>query len=252
MVLQNNTILITGGSSGIGLELAKRFIEKNNKVLICGRTLEKLKRAKQKLPDLQYLQCDISNPEDCKRLRNWVRENHPHCNVLINNAAIVHIENFYRDDDILDKAEAEIKTNLMAPIRLSKLLVPILNSNKNPAIIAITTGLVYVPRIIYPFYNATKSALHSFVQVLRSQSSDSLIDVIEVQFPAVDTPWHKGNPPDIAISAEEAVKKMIKGIEKGDQVVRVGKAKLLYLLSRLSPNFAFRKLNNLSTDGTGK
>lgn len=245
MVLQNNTVLITGGSSGIGLALAKKLLESNNNVLICGRTLEKLQRAKKKLPDLHYLQCDISKPSDCKRLRNWIREEHPYCNILINNAAIVHVENFFRDDDILDKADAEIQTNLMAPIRLTKLFVPILNNNENPSIITITTGLVYVPRTIYPFYNATKSALHSFVQVLRSQSADAPIDIIEVQFPAVDTPWHQGNPPDIAITAKEAVSKMIKGIEKGDKEVRVGKVKLLYLLSRLAPNFAFRKLNSL-------
>ncbi|MEL7834655.1 SDR family oxidoreductase [Fodinibius sp. Rm-B-1B1-1] len=245
MVLQNNTILITGGSSGIGLELTKKLLERKNKVLICGRTLKKLQRAKQKLPSLHYLQCDISKPSDCKQLRNWVLENHPHCNVLINNAAIVHVENFYRDDDILKKADAEVQTNLMAPIRLSKLFAPILNNNKNPGIINITTGLVYVPRTIYPFYNATKSALHSFTQVLRSQSTDSPIDIVEVQFPAVDTPWHQGNPPDIAIPTEEAVRKMIEGIEKGHKEVQVGKVKLLYLLSRLAPNFAFRKLNSL-------
>lgn len=244
MVLQNNTILITGGSSGIGLELAKRLIESNNMVLICGRTPDKLQLAKQKLPQIKYLQCDISKPPDCERLRNWVLEEHPDCNVLINNAAIVHIENFFQDDDILDKADAEIQTNLMAPIRLSKLFAPILNSKKNPAIITITTGLVYVPHTIYPFYNATKSALHSFVQVLRSQSSDS-IDIIEVQFPAVDTPWHQGNPPEIAISVEEAVGEMIKGLEKGDKEVQVEKVKLLYLLSRLAPELAFRKLNSL-------
>lgn len=245
MVLQNNTVLITGGSSGIGLELAQRLIERNNKVLICGRTPEKLQRARQKLPEIKYLQCDISKPSDCERLRDWVLEEHPDCNVLINNAAIVHVEDFFQDDDILDKADAEIQTNLLAPIRLSKLFAPILSNNKNPAIITITTGLVYVPRTIYPFYNATKSALHSFVQVLRSQSSDSPIDIIEVQFPAVDTPWHQGNPPDIAISVKEAVGKMIQEVEKGNMEVRVGKVKLLYLLSRLAPKLAFRKLNSL-------
>lgn len=245
MVLQHKTVLITGGSSGVGLELAKKLLERKNKVLICGRSLEKLLRAKKQLPDLYYLQCDLSRLSDCERLQNWVREEHPDCNVLINNAAIVHAENFFHDDEILEKAEAEIQTNLMAPIRLSKLFVPILNNNDHPAIITITTGLVYVPRSMYPFYNATKAALHSFVQVLRSQSTETQIDVIEVQLPAVDTPWHQGNPPDIAIPVEEAVRKMIKGIEHGDNEVRVGKVKLLYLLSRIAPNFAFRKLNSL-------
>lgn len=146
---------------------------------------------------------------------------------MINNAAIVHVDNFFQDEEILQKAEAEIQTNLMGPIRLSKLFAPILSNNENPAIINITTGLVYVPRTIYPFYNATKSALHSFTQVLRSQSEHLSVNIIEVQFPAVDTLWHKGDPPDIAISAEKAVSKLMNGIEKGDKEVRVGKTKLL-------------------------
>lgn len=93
MVLQHNTILITGGSSGIGLELAKRLLANQNKVLICGRTLEKLTQARHQLPDLHYLQCDLSKASECKRLCDWVQEEHPQCNVLINNAAVVHIEN---------------------------------------------------------------------------------------------------------------------------------------------------------------
>lgn len=246
MVLQNNTILITGGSSGIGFELAKQLLERNNKVLICGRTLGKLQRARKQLPDLHYLQCDVSKPADCKRLYSWIRDEHPDCNILINNAAIVHTGNFYQDENIVEKASAEIKTNLLAPIRLSKLLAPILLSNENPAIINITTGLVFVPRTIYPFYNATKAALHSLTQVLRAQSKQLSVDIIEVQFPAVDTPWHKGSPPRIAISAEEAVMGMIKGIKKGKEEIRVGKATLLYLLFRIAPKFAFRKLNALT------
>ncbi|SHF90739.1 uncharacterized oxidoreductase [Fodinibius roseus] len=245
MQLHNNTILITGGSSGIGLELARQLLRQNNNVLVCGRTLEKLRQAHQELPSLHYLQCDVSKSSDCDQLRSWVQENHPDCNILINNAAIVHVENFFQDEDILEKAEAEIQTNLMGPIRLAKLFDPILSHHENSAIFNITTGLVYVPRAIYPFYNATKSALHSFTQVMRSQSENRSVSIIEVLFPAVDTPWHKGNPPDIAISAEEAVTKMIKGIEKGDKEIHVGKAKLLYMLSRIAPKFAFQKLNSL-------
>lgn len=245
MQLHNNTILITGGSSGIGLELARQLLKRNNNVLICGRTPEKLRQAQQQLPNLHYRQCDVSKPSDCDQLCSWVQENHPDCNMLINNAAIVHVENFFEGEDILEKAEAEIHTNLMGPIRLAKLFDPILSHHEHSAIINITTGLVYVPRTIYPFYNATKSALHSFTQVLRFQSENKSVSIIEVLFPAVDTPWHKGNPPGIAISVEEAVTKMMKGIEKGDKEIHVGKAKLLYLLFRFAPAFAFQKINSL-------
>lgn len=245
MALKENTILITGGSSGIGLELASQLSE-HNTILICGRTQEKLEKAKEKIPSLYYLQCDLSIAEECERLAKWVNDEHPDCNILINNAAIVHDSSFLNGEEILNEAENEIQTNLMAPIRLAKLLFPVLEKNNQPIVINVTTGLVYVPRAKYPFYNATKAALHSFTKVFREQAKNSQVKITEVLFPAVDTPWHKGNPPEIAISAKEAVKGMLKGLEHGKSEIKVGKVKLLYVLSRIAPNFAFKKLNKLA------
>lgn len=246
MDLRNNTILITGGSSGIGLELARQLSGKANDILICGRTLSKLKQAKREIPSLHFLQCDISRPDECEKLRNWVQTDHPECNILINNAAIVTRKNFYEDDEAIQHAESEIATNLIAPIRLSKLFCPILEKNKQPVIINITTGLAFVPRATYPYYCATKAALHSFTKVLRSQSKDRNIKITEVMFPAVDTPWHEGNPPKIAITPGQAVGEMIRKLEKGKEEIHIGKVKLLYLLSRVAPNVAFKKLNSLA------
>nr|WP_319571261.1 SDR family NAD(P)-dependent oxidoreductase [uncultured Draconibacterium sp.] len=246
MVLQNNTVLITGGSSGVGLELSKKIIAKNNKVLICSRSKEKLEKAKSIHPDINIFQCDISKTTECENLTNWIQEKHPECNILINNAAIVHISDFYTDIKILEKANSEIQTNLLAPIFLSKLLIPILEKNANPKLINITSGLAYVPKVDYPFYNATKAALHSFTQVLRAQMQKSTISIIEVFLPPVDTPFHKDNPnpPQKAISAEKAVSEMINGIEKEKREIRVGITKLLYLMARLTPKFAFQKVIN--------
>jgi uncharacterized oxidoreductase len=245
MDLQNNTILITGGSSGIGLEMTRQFSNKKNNILICGRTLSKLKQAKEEIPSLHFLQCDISKPGECVKLKNWVVSEHPGCNILINNAAIVTRQNFYEDVEAIQQAESEIATNLMAPIRLSKLLYPVLERNKQPEIINITTGLAFVPRTTYPFYCATKSALHSFTKVLRSQSDRRNINISEVMFPAVDTPWHEGNPPKIAISPKEAVSEMITQLEKGKAEIHVGKVKLLNLLSRIAPGIAFKMINRI-------
>jgi len=244
MELKNNTILITGGSSGIGLELAKRLSTKNV-VLICGRSFDKLEEAKKQLPKLEMFQCDISVKSECERLVAWVKENHSGLNILINNAAITHSTNFKEDEKAIEKAEAEINTNLIAPILLSKLCIPILERNENPKLINITTGLVYAPRAIYPFYNATKAALHSFTQVLRIQLKKSPISVVEVLFPAVDTPWHKGDAPDIAISVESAVTEMITGLRKEKAEIKVGKVKLLQMVSRIAPSLAIKKMNNL-------
>lgn len=243
--MENNIILITGGSSGIGFELAKRLLSKGNTVLICGRSEEKLQRAKKEMPGVHIFRCNLSKQTERVKLFEWVASNHPDCNLLINNAAVVHRADFYDDDSIVEKAELEIATNLMAPIALSKLFMPLLLENKGAAIVNITTGLVYAPRAVYPVYNATKAALHSFSQVLRYQLKHRHIDVIEVLMPAVDTPWHQENPPKIAISPEKAVEEMLRKMEKGQKEIKIGGVKILYALSRIAPSFAFRKINSL-------
>ena len=245
MQLKNNTVLITGGSSGIGLELSKVLINKGNKVIICGKSDEKLEAAKKAHPKLITYQCDVSDSRQCADFAVKIAKNHPDLNVLINNAAIVNKIDFINDENALELAENEYQTNLIAPIRLIKLLYPTINANDSSAIINVTTGLIYAPRVIYPFYNSSKSALHSFTQTLRIRLKDEKTKVVEVMFPAVDTPWHKGTPPKIAISVEKAVAEMITGLEKGKAEIKVGGAKILYLLSRIAPGFALKKVNEI-------
>ncbi len=245
MELKNNTVLITGGSSGIGLELAQRLTEYGNQVLICGRNEQKLDQVKRNFPAIEVLKCDLSKVEECIRLANWVGEKHPDCNMLINNAALVHSEDFINGEQMIEKANLEFQTNLLAPITLAKLLMPVLRKNANSAIINVTTGLVYAPKAVYPFYNASKAALHSFTQMLRIQAQGSGVKIIEAQFPAVDTPWHKGNVPKVAIPAKEAVQEMITGLEKDRDEIRIGKVKLIYWMSRIAPGFALRTINSL-------
>jgi uncharacterized oxidoreductase len=245
MKLNNNTVLITGGSSGIGFELSKVLVQKGNTVIICGKSNDKLLAAKKEEPKLITYQCDISNIRECIDFANRIKENHPELNILVNNAAIVNKIDFLNDDKALEYAENEFQTNLLGPIRLIKLLYDSISGKESSAIINITTGLIYVPREIYPFYNSSKSALHSFTQTLRMSLSKRTTEVIEVMFPAVITPWHKGNPPKIAIPAVEAVNQMIKGLEKGKPEIRVGGAKLLYMVSRIAPAFALKKVNSI-------
>lgn len=244
MMIQGNTILITGGGSGIGLELAKELCL-HNKVLVCGRSLDKLLAAKRQLPNIEVFACDISLIEECKLLFDWVQSKHPKCNILINNAALAHRTDFVEDPEALQKAHLEFATNILAPITLCKLFIPLLSTQVNAKIFNISTGLIYAPRSIYPFYNATKAALHAFTQVLRIQMEKNPIQVIEVMLPVVDTPWHKGPVPKIAITAEKAVDEMLRSWDKNLPEIKVGKVKLLYWLSRLAPQFALRKINSV-------
>lgn len=244
MNITNNTILITGGSSGIGLGIAHAFVKEGNKVLICGRSLEKLEHAKKEIPQLQIFSCDLSKTSERKRLYEWVVENHPACNVLINNSAIVHKTDFRMDDEMLNKAELEVQTNLVAPVALCKLFLPLLERNKNSSVVNITTGLIYAPKAAYPIYNATKAALHSFTLMLRMQLKSLPIKVVEVMMPVVDTPFHKGNVPRMAISVDKAVDEMLMNLAKGREEIRVGKVGILYALSRISPRLAMKVINN--------
>lgn len=246
MQLNRQKILITGGSSGIGLELAQQLIARQNTVIICGRSAYKLAKAKESVPKVHTIVCDISVQADRVNLLHWVKTHHASCNVLVNNAAIVNKTDFRTDDDMLEKVEQEIYTNLLAPIALAKMFLPLLDKHADSAIINITTGLVYTPRAVYPIYNATKAGLHSFTQVLRHQLKKTNVRVLEVMMPVVDTPWHKGDVPKMAIPAKRAVAEMIANIENGKEEIRVGAVRLLYLLSRIAPSFAFRKINQIS------
>jgi uncharacterized oxidoreductase len=245
MILRDQTVLITGGSSGIGLELAKQLLAKNNVVVICGRSMERLMEAKKMLGDVHTFQCDIARGDERVKLVEWMAREHPSCNVLINNAAIVHRTDFASDADILLKARNEIETNLFAPIALTKMMLASFQKQQQSLVVNVTTGLVYAPRSVYPIYNATKAGLHAFTQVLREQMRGGSVQFVEAIMPVVDTPWHKGKVPSMAISPATAVNEMLAKIHDGEVELRIGRVGLLYLLSRIAPGFAFRKINSI-------
>lgn len=157
----------------------------------------------------------------------------------------MHTTNFLEDQEMLLKADIEIRTNLFAPIHLCKYFLPLLANHPHGKIINITAGLVYAPKASYPIYNSAKAAFHSFTQVLRMQTKHLPISIIEVLFPVVDTPWHQGNVPTTAISTKKAVQEMIRKLEKGETEIRIGKVKLLYYFSRLAPALASKIINRL-------
>jgi uncharacterized oxidoreductase len=240
-----NTVLITGGSSGIGFELAKVLSEKGNKVIICGRSAEKLEKAKREIPSVHIVQCDVSLNSDCEKLFNWIIKQHPDCNMLINNAAYANHMDISNDDEFVNKAVHEMRTNFIAPVTLIRLFLPHLGMKKNSAVINVTTGLVYLPKAVEPIYCASKAALHSFTQTLRLQIKNLPIKVIEIFPPAVDTPFHQGRVPKIAISVESAVKEIVAGLEKNKNEIRVAGSKLVYAISRIAPAFGLKKINEL-------
>jgi uncharacterized oxidoreductase len=249
MNIKNNTILITGGATGIGLSLAETFLKEGNEVIICGRRENMLNEAKSKFPKLHTRQADLSNSESRKEFVSWLTTNFKNLNILINNAGIQR-EFVVTQDNLAGNfdTENEIETNLTSPIHLTFLLLPHLNKQPNSAIVNISSGLGYVPMAIMPVYSATKAALNSFTLSLRHQLKDTNVKVFNVSPPIVDTDLDKGardkrGQTDKGISAEQVAIDTIKGIETDTLEIAVGKVKILKRLVRVLPKVAFKIIN---------
>lgn len=185
MQTSNNTILITGGGSGIGEALAHRFHDLGNTVIIAGRRLETLQKAIGDRPNIHALQFDIDSAESISAFARMVIAEFPGLNVLVNNAGIMRMEALEGSRDLAD-AEATITTNLLGPIRLTNALVEHLSTQANAAIVNVSSGLAFVPLTSTPTYSATKAAIHSYTISLREVLKDK-IEVIELVPPAVQT-----------------------------------------------------------------
>lgn len=186
MRTSNNTVLITGGASGIGLALARRFVTAGSTVIVCGRREAKLREAKDSEGRLQTLVADVSTSAGRAALVESALRDFPALNVLLNNAGIQRRIRL-ADQEPWDVTREELAINLDAPIHLTRLLLPHLMSKPDAAIINISSGLAFAPLARTPVYSATKAALHSFTLSLRHQLKDTPVKVIEIAPPAVDT-----------------------------------------------------------------
>ncbi|QZN97202.1 SDR family oxidoreductase [Symbiopectobacterium purcellii] len=185
MKTANNTILITGGGSGIGRELALRFHELGNTVIVSGRRLQSLKETIAGRANMHAIELDIDDPTDISAFAQRVVEEYPTLNVLINNAGIMRYDDLSTKSDLLD-AEAHITTNLLGPVRLTNALLDHLKRQSGAVIVNVSSGLAFVPRTDAAIYSATKAAIHSMTQSLRHRLAGQ-IEVIELVPPAVQT-----------------------------------------------------------------
>jgi uncharacterized oxidoreductase len=214
MEFEANTVLVTGGGSGIGFALARRFIQAGSNVIICGRREDKLIEAQSKYPQIHIRVCDVANPTERTALFTWATESFPALNMLVNNAGIQQqIELQQKPSwEILGE---EVAINLEAPIHLSTLFIPHLLKQDRPAIINITSGLSFVPKANVPVYCATKAALHSFTLSMRHQLSGTPITVIEIIPPAVDTDLGGKGLHTFGAPLDEFTDAIVKQLKKG-------------------------------------
>src|SRR5271157_4944077 len=187
MDISENTVLITGGATGIGYAMAESFLEKGNTVIICGRRKERLLEAQKAHPDLHIKVCNVSEEPDRKELVAWISANFGNLNVLVNNAGVQRDIDFTKGIDDFLNGENEIRINLESLIILSGLFIPNLTGKKGAAIINVSSGLGFVPAAKMPVYSATKAGVHAFSMSLRHQLMKIGIKVFEVVPPAVDT-----------------------------------------------------------------
>jgi len=192
-----NTVLITGGATGIGLALAEEFVKAGSEVIVCARTEENLKQAKDKLPSLHTKKCDIAKEDERDALCDWAVANFKDLNVLVNNAGIQRMIDFRKGIADLfrhraEDGEDEIEVNLRALIYMTALFTPHLMKRKEAAIINVSSGLAFYPMAPLPVYCATKAAVHSFSLTLRQQLEGTPVKVFELIPPMVDTNLDKG------------------------------------------------------------
>jgi len=248
MKTENNTVLITGGATGIGFAITEAFVKAGNTVIICGRRQGKLEEAKRKLSQIHIHPCDVSKETDRKALFGRVKHNFKDLNVLINNAGIQRMVDLKNGIRSLAGAEAEIDTNLVAPIWMSAYFIPLLMKQKEAAIVNISSGLGFVPIASMPIYCATKAAVHSFSMSMRHQLKGTSIKVFEVVPPMVDTDLGKGSVEEQeegnrGIPPTEVAKSLMGSMRKDEYEIVVGEAKGLVTGSRMNPDEIFRNLN---------
>ena len=248
MQIKGNTVLITGGATGIGFSIAEEFYNAGNEVIICGRRAQKLKEAKKKLLGLHTRVCDISKEDNRVALHEWVSTTFPRLNILVNNAGIQRMIDFRKGTSELINGEDEVEVNLAAPIHLSAYFIPLLSNQKEAAIVNVSSGLGFIPLAFMPVYCATKAALHSFSWSLRHQLRSTSIKVFEVIPPTTDTELDHGargrrGQTDRGIPPSEVARATLNGLHSDEFEIAVGGAEGLKRGARENPEEIFQNMN---------
>lgn len=248
MKLNGNTVLVTGGTSGIGLEFATRLLQLGNTVIITGRDSGKLNLAKQKLPKVHTIQSDASDPKAIANLYDKVIHAFPALNVLINNAGQMRKINLHDPGNDLMDITREIETNLSGTIRMVQQFLPHLKKQPSAAIMNVSSGLAFVPFPIAPVYGATKAGIHSYTQSLRVQLKQTPVKVFELAPPLTQTSLVEAFDPDdmkggAAMSVAAMVGHALKGMERDRLEIRPGQSNALKLMSRIAPGFMLKMLS---------
>jgi uncharacterized oxidoreductase len=246
MKLANRTVLITGGTSGIGLELARQLLARGNVVIVTGRDTQRLDAAKRALPSVHTFRSDVSDPAAIAALHDTVLAEFPLLDTLVNNAGIMRNMDLREERD-LDDVTREIEINLSGPVRMVQQFLPHLTTQSSALIVNVSSLLAFVPLPIAPVYSATKAGLHAYTQSLRVQLAGTSVTVVELAPPGVETPLFRGELAEEmkgqkTMDVTELARQAIAGIEKGKAEIRPGLANVVRVMSRIAPGFMLRQM----------
>ncbi len=250
MKLSGRTILITGGSSGIGLELATQLLAKGNSVIVTGRNQDALDKAKARLPKLETMQSDVEDIAAMHTLHDTILTRFPKLDTLINNAGIMRIIKLGQGNE-LDALTAEIDINLSGTMRMIEQFLPHLKRQGDGLIVNVSSGLAFVPMPISPAYSAAKAGVHAYTRCLRVQMAETGLTIVELAPPLTETPLYQAEfsrrmNGQRGMAVEVLVKKAIAGIEAGKTEIRPGQANALKIASRLAPSLMFKALSRVT------
>jgi len=243
MDVSGSTVLITGGSAGIGLALARRFAEAGSRVIVCGRRVEALQEAERAVPGLVAIQSDVAQESDRVKLFDRVTREFPDLNVLVNNAGVQTRPPRFDQGAEWAALKNELAINFEAPVHLATLFVPFLVRQPNPALVNVTSGLAFVPLAFMPTYCATKAAMHSFTLSLRQQLAETPLQVIEVAPPAVNTDLGGKGLHDFGVPLDEYADFAFAKLREGDPEFGYGTAEQARRAGRAELDAVFSAMN---------
>ena len=249
MNLKARTILITGGSSGIGLELARQLLARGNVVIVTGRSEPALEAATDRHPGLHAFRSDVSDADGIRALYDTVIARFPELDTLVNNAGVMRIVKL-DEDRSLEDVTREIDIDLAGPIRMVQQFLPHLKSRPNALLVNISSGLAFVPFPISPVYSAAKAAIHAYTRCLRVQLDGTRVTVVELAPPLTDTPLftaefkqHMKGTKGMAVDV--LVRRSLAAIEAGKTEIRPGQSNILKIAGRVAPGVIFRQMSKV-------
>ena len=244
MKTSGNTVLITGGSAGIGFEIAKLFSEKGNQVIITGRDKQRLADAAAKLQNVTPVLSDVTDAAAIASLTDRIKKEFPALNIVINNAGYAAVYTLGSNANAFEKAGNEMLTNYLSVLRLTENLLPLLASQPGAAIVNVTSIVAIAPSHGLPTYAASKAALHSYTQSLRlTLAKTTAVKVFELMPPLVDTEFSKEIGGANGIAPAVVAADLLAAIEKNEYEIHVGKTAQIYDLYLSSPAQALAAMN---------